>query len=266
MHSKQRMRTMAALPAYMRRVEKLVYVKFHTQRRGAVMTTLVLLPGMDGTGQLFAPLIEQWPADSGIALEVLRYPADACLGYAALVDWVLAALPTEGDYVLLGESFSGPVAVMVAARRPQGLRALVLVCSFVKPPLRMASLLRPLTRWLPTPWLLLPVLAYLLMGAHGSERLRNAVAQSLAEVPLAVLRHRAAAALAVDASPALQSLACPTLYLQALHDRVVPARAFAEVQKACPRVVHIPLAGPHFLLQTQAAAAATAIRAFLGSL
>lgn len=46
------------------------------------MTTLVLLPGMDGTGLLFAPLIE---ALSGrFPIEVVKYPLAAPAGYADL--------------------------------------------------------------------------------------------------------------------------------------------------------------------------------------
>lgn len=46
------------------------------------MLTLVLLPGLDGTGELFAPFIGA--AEHGADIRVVRYPADEALGYAQL--------------------------------------------------------------------------------------------------------------------------------------------------------------------------------------
>ena len=64
---------------------------------------LVLLPGMDGTGELFAPLVQALnPAVSTI---VVRYP-DESLDYPEHERVAVAALPTDRSYVVLGESFS----------------------------------------------------------------------------------------------------------------------------------------------------------------
>ncbi|WP_228488314.1 hypothetical protein [Caenimonas koreensis] len=43
-------------------------------------TTLVLLPGMDGTGDLFAPFIAAWKGP----VHVVRYPTDTALNYQEL--------------------------------------------------------------------------------------------------------------------------------------------------------------------------------------
>ena len=53
----------------------------------------------------------------------LRYPPNS---YQDLLPYVLELLSTQGDYVLLGWSFSGPLALMAACTRPSGLRAVVL--------------------------------------------------------------------------------------------------------------------------------------------
>src|SRR5450631_2350467 len=96
------------------------------------MTTLVLLPGLDGTGSLFAPLIQELP--EWMEPRVVVYPRDRCLGYADLDVLVNAALPVDRPYVLLGESFSGPIAIRVAAAQPAGLIGVILVCSFARNP------------------------------------------------------------------------------------------------------------------------------------
>ena len=51
-------------------------------------TRLVLLPGMDGTGVLFEPLLEVLPCE--FEPIVVRYPPDKALGYEALLDVVQA--------------------------------------------------------------------------------------------------------------------------------------------------------------------------------
>ncbi|MFC1829613.1 alpha/beta fold hydrolase, partial [Thermodesulfobacteriota bacterium] len=99
---------------------------------GAV--SLVLLPGLDGTGDLFDPLIECLPEQ--IKPVVVSYPKDKSCGYRDLKAIVTNALPRNTDYVILGESFSGPLAIMVAAERPAGLQGVILCASFLKNPFR----------------------------------------------------------------------------------------------------------------------------------
>lgn len=45
--------------------------------------TLVLLPGMDGTGQLFAPLLAKLPVS--MRTKVVAYTGDQTLGYEELI-------------------------------------------------------------------------------------------------------------------------------------------------------------------------------------
>lgn len=54
--------------------------------------SLVLLPGLDGSGVLFRPLL--WHLGIGIRPIVMNYPADRPLGYQQLLLIVLAAVPT----------------------------------------------------------------------------------------------------------------------------------------------------------------------------
>src|SRR6185369_5547099 len=103
---------------------------------------LVLLPGMDGTGEMFAPLLGQQM--SGIEPTVVRYP-DRAATYAQHEAVVRCELPRDRPYVLLGESFSGPVAVAIAAEQPRGLVGIVLCASFLTSPHRLLRPLRALT-------------------------------------------------------------------------------------------------------------------------
>ena len=224
------------------------------------MTTLVLLPGMDGTGALFAPLLRE--LSPAIRPVVVTYPPNERLGYAELAELVETQLPAAGDYVLLGESFSGPVATLLAGRRPPGLRGLILACSFVRSPYPALAPFRRMVRFLPNPTLALGPLSFALMGRHATPALRRALVEALSSVDPAVMRHRASVALTADAGNSLTAVECPALYLQGSEDKVVPARCAAAVQRLCPQAQIAVLPGPHFLLQTQAAESAACIEAF----
>lgn len=216
---------------------------------------------MDGTGALFTPLLRQF--SQGTQVQVITYPPREPLGYSELVRLVVAALPKDGDYVLLGESFSGPVALGVAAHSPARLCGLILACSFASAPLPALAPLRHVLGLLPRAQFVLAPLGLLLMGRYTSPALRQALAATLAGVDPLVLRRRASAVLTVDATASLAALRCPVLYLQAIEDRVVPAACAAQVQRLCAQAQVVRLAGPHFLLQTQPALAAAAIESFM---
>lgn len=93
----------------------------------------VLLPGMDGIGR-FRGFKEALGGETDCL--ALSYPPDVPLGYDALTTRAREALPRDTDYILVAESFSGPIAIRLAAERPPGLRALVLAASFCRSPVR----------------------------------------------------------------------------------------------------------------------------------
>src|SRR5258706_334101 len=64
---------------------------------------LVLLPGLHGSDVQFRPLLKHLPPR--IRPVAVNYPPDELLGYEELLPRVLAALPTDSPFVLLGESF-----------------------------------------------------------------------------------------------------------------------------------------------------------------
>jgi alpha-beta hydrolase superfamily lysophospholipase len=108
--------------------------------------TAVLLPGLDGTGEQFAPLIDALGPD--VPTVVVRYP-DAPLDYEAHEQIAASALPRDRPYILLGESFSGPIAISLAAQFPRGLLGCILCASFVKTPRRILRLALPLLGLMP---------------------------------------------------------------------------------------------------------------------
>lgn len=226
------------------------------------MTTLVLLPGLDGTGELFQPLLRELPA--GWRTQVVAYPMDACAGYDVLTRQAEQALPASGPLVLLGESFSGPIAIRLAAALGPRLRALVLCCSFARNPRPALAPLGGLVGWLPSPGLVPARLsARVLLGPAPPGESSALLAKALARLPAAVLRERLRMVMAVDVSRELATVRAPVLYLQAKQDRVVPAFAADDIRRSCPQVSVKRLDGPHGLLQASPAACAAAMTSFL---
>ena len=233
------------------------------QADGGVVA-LILLPGMDGSGLLFSGFIAALGGDT--APLVLSYPTGQALDYKGLADFARRQLPSGQPYVLLAESFSGPVAIALAARRPPGLIGLVLSCTFARNPVPMLRHCAGLIPFLPVSSRLAGLAAPFLLGRHATPALREELRGALDRLEPAVLRARMRAVLAVDYSSLMQSVAVPVLYLQAAQDRVVSRASARHIVSLLPSAKLVSLRGPHLLLQAQPAAAAGAVRAFMEQL
>lgn len=223
----------------------------------------IVLPGMDGTGEWLDGFIAAMAPD--FATQVIAYPRDRTLGYAELAAFARPHLPTDRPYLLLGESFSGPIAIALAAQRPPRLAGLVLCASFAqapRPPWSPCSA-TVLPRWATTlPLSRVParLIAHAMLGRWSDARWRARIAAVLSQVRPAVLAHRLDAVRGVDARAALRSIDRPVLQLRATRDRLVgpgSARAIAQVR---PATRCIDIDAPHFMLQACPTQAAAAIR------
>jgi pimeloyl-[acyl-carrier protein] methyl ester esterase len=224
--------------------------------------TLILLPGLDGSGRLFAPL--KSALGTGIEAHAIVYPADRALGYAQLADFVRPQMPADRPFVLLGESFSGPLAIRIAAERPPGLAGLVLCCTFARNPRPwLGALARPLLGLLPLRHLPVAPACLALTGRDSNAHWRAELKAALAPQSSAVLRARIRAVLDVDVRKEAAAVEVPVLALRATRDLVVPAAASRALLRCLPRAMPIDLDGPHFLLQVASQAAAQELRRFV---
>lgn len=225
-----------------------------------VATHLILLPGMDGTGELFAPLLAELPLE--LPVTVVRYP-DRAASYADHVAVARAELPRDQPFVVLGESFSGPVAVRLAAEAPRNLRGLILCASFLTCPSAWLRALRPLAP-IATPKLLPGFITHrALLGRFSTPALRAAQARALSHVASRTLTARLRAMADIDVRADLRELDIPALYLRGTRDRIVGARFGDEFMATARRGRLIDVEAPHFLLQARPREAAAAILDFL---
>lgn len=232
------------------------------QIEGNVLLTIVMLPGMDGTGDLFAPIITELA--SSISAIVVRYP-DAPLGYEALIAHARHALPATGDFFLLGESFSGPIAVALAAEGNPRLRGLILSAAFICNPLPWTSPIAPLVEVAPVTGGPASLLTRALLGQFSTTARREMIGASLSQKSRATIRARLRAIAEVDMQEQLAAVTVPILYLRASHDRIVPESAGDLVMQIKPETTLVTVHAPHFLLQVGFSEAARAIRAFMAN-
>jgi pimeloyl-ACP methyl ester carboxylesterase len=222
---------------------------------------LVLLPGMDGTGDLFAPLLEKIPTT--IKVRVIRYPSDSAAGYRELTDYVRQQLPQDGDYVLLGESFSGPVAIALAAQALPGMRGLVLGCTFASNPQPCLRIYTMLMRMMPMSMATSALTMRVLLQRYATDAACAMLRRAIRSVPKATLLARMREIATVDMREQFACIKLPILYLRARDDMLIPTRISLQLQRLQPSMAIAEIDGPHFLLQTQAVATATAITRFI---
>ena len=217
---------------------------------------ILLLPGMHGSGDLFDPFIREAPP--GLRPIVVSLPQRA--SYDDLMQSVRPFVPNE-PFIVLGESYSGPLALRLGTERGVPALAIVLCNSFIAAP--RPPLLRVL------PWTLLfrapppaAVVRRLLAGRDASPALVSAIRAAVAKTPAHLLAARMRAVLELNES-IFDTVTVPLLYLRGTEDVIVPDSAMKRIERVAPRMVRKEIAAPHLLLQTAPKEAWRAITEFL---
>lgn len=216
---------------------------------------VVLLPGLDGTGLLlkrFAELL------SAVDVTIARYPEREYLSYGELADLVRGIVPLDSPYIVIAESFSGPVAALLSADPEGDLRTVVFVGSFVVRPFgnigSWCSRLIPgallghrLPRWF---------IRWFLTGDEGILELQNAVG----EVRNDVLKARIRDAMSIDVEAAFGRSRVRAVCLVPKGDRILSRMTVLAFLRARPDTQVITVAGPHCLLHCAPQLCVEAIR------
>ncbi|MBL8913190.1 MAG: alpha/beta hydrolase [Archangium sp.] len=218
---------------------------------------LLLLPGMDGTGELFAPFAAE--VSSWARVEIVRYPTHDVRSIDQLVEDIA---PTVDEPVtVIAESFSTAVGIRLATRN-KNVERMVLAGSFVTPPTG-TSLMRVFGR---VPFLMQPpsfALRSFLIGSDASDELVTQVTSAISHVAPRVLADRLAQISRVDDVERLRALKIPLMTISARQDRLVSARVTAQMRAVIPGAKHVDLDAPHLLLQARPRETAEHVRAFV---
>jgi len=224
---------------------------------------LVLLPGLDGTGKLFDPFVKQFPDPTRIT--VIPYPMKKHISFDMLGDYIVSLLPLDTPLVILGESYSGPVALRLATRDDINIKALILVATFAKYP---ESLLKTVSRLLPLSFLFrLPIPDFIIhhycFGNTDNTVLAALLRESVRDNEPNVLARRAREGAQVDVTESLSKITIPCMYIAPGDDKLVPGSAVKYLKAHLPNMDVVTIQGAHFILQLQPKACYDSVNRFL---
>ncbi len=210
--------------------------------------TLILLPGLDGTGRLFTPLQNALGPD--IQTIVISYPSDEPLDYDSLCSKVESELP-KTPYAIVAESFSGPIALDIAVRNPRGLQALVLSTSFAANPRPWLSYLLSgfIGAWCFRPQVPIWMIRALMAGADAPAELCRAIQDTVKIVNPEVMALRLREVITLDATASLRNCPVPIYYLNGTKDRLLGKGVLDGLTSIRQDLTVIDVPGPHMLLQ-----------------
>jgi pimeloyl-[acyl-carrier protein] methyl ester esterase len=222
---------------------------------------LVLLPGMDGTGEQFHELLQY--LDTDIETIVVAYPRDQQLNYLQLENVVRARLPQDRDFVLLGESFSGPIAISFASQTLPQMRGLIVCASFCRNPQPLLIPLYSCIDFISPRLIPRVILERVMFGSRGSPQQRQGFFESLYSVDPAVIQHRCKQVLRLNYANKLNAIVTPVLYLQGEQDHLVASRYGNELRQHIADCTIQTFPTAHMLLQTEPQSAAKVISQFV---
>jgi pimeloyl-ACP methyl ester carboxylesterase len=227
----------------------------------SAQTRLVLLPGLDGTDVFFRRLVAALP--EWISPIVVEFPASDSSEYGELLPLVRGVLARTPECYVLGWSFAGPLALMLAQAEPDKIRGVILVSSFVSPPRPAYARLR----WgavTPMIWMLRACRRIPVWLSRGSaDQFRLDKAETWRRVSARTVAGRIRTLLKVDARDLLRRCSQPVLCLAGADDGVVPRRNVEEMRQVRPSLEVRVIAGRHFALYTNPTAAADVIARFV---
>ena len=230
-----------------------------------IIQTLVLLPGFDGTGRLFSPLHKQ--LTDSVDTIVLPYPNDRPMSYSELFHILKDQLP-DIPFVLLGESFGGPLAILLSQHAGQNLKGIILCATFAKNPHELTTkLVRPFLkpkhfRRATPSWY---IKTFLTNGVSDQILIQN-IQAATRDLPPEVYYSRLKEIADVDVTEILETYKLPILYLRAKNDRLVHKKSMRWIENTGANVTVEVFDAPHMLLQTNAKQAAQSIKNFLSML
>ena len=206
------------------------------------------LPGLHGTTGLFTPIKDVIP--EGVQAEFIELPTLGKQSYGALTRWLDQNIPRGHNRILIAESFSGPLAIRLAAQRPDEITGIVLAASFCDAPHNpgIAMLpLRPLFMVKPSR----AALRHFLIGNDASDVEIAGLRAAIKTIPSGTLAKRVRTILNLEENdnPALPNI--PILILQAQSDNLVPWEAQSRLVSSYPKASVHWIESPHLVLQRE---------------
>ncbi len=205
---------------------------------------MILLPGMDGSGNLFSSMLAYMPAEYGA--KVYPLSKDSNQSIEAHVARLVSELAGQ-DVVLVAESFSGRIAYELCFTEVR-VHHVVFIASFLSKPSVLANVAPFLPVWflrkppLPSFWL-----SWLCFGHGKQQACLNEVFRSLNSVPSAALKSRLRVMAHMQAPKRKTSVSCT--YIRALRDRLITTQAESIIEQVFTCTEYFSIDCGHFVAQ-----------------
>ena len=204
---------------------------------------IVLLPGLDGTGDLFEPILNELPKN--IDVTVIKYNNSKKQTYKELVEYVATQLPKD-DFILVAESFSGYIAYKIGLKRFKNLKHIVFVATFLTNPRAiMLNLIPSFIFRLRIPKL---IIKWLFLGFNTDKNIINLFQKTINNVASDIIKFRLQEIKKLK--PTNNKLNLPTTYIQATQDYLVPTESLKDFQKLCQNLKVYQIRGKHLIVQS----------------
>lgn len=204
------------------------------------------LPGLHGTADLFDGVKDLMP--TGRQVEYIELPQTGKQDYKSLSSKISESWQTGQKRLLIAESFSGPLAIRLAALDSEDVIGVVLVSSFCDAPINpgFAMLpLRPLFMVKPSR----ATVKHFLIGDDASSAETTQLLDAIGNIPSSTLAKRVRTVLNLEErdNPSLRQV--PMLILQAHNDNLVPWEAQSRLIASYPHADVHWIESPHLMLQ-----------------
>ena len=210
-------------------------------------TDVVLLPGLHGSTALFDAFIALAPPWARCL--PLALPTVGGQTFDELSDVILPEVRPLDGLVLLGESFSGPIAARLSARLGQKVALLVLCNPVVEMSVRVPEGI--LASIAASAWM--PAWGASMALSGGDTSVAQAALEEIRALPEGILAQRLSTVYSATEEDLAPHLATPVLTILGTNDKLVAAsrsRAFfSRIQDGAIAEIE----GPHLIVQTRPA-------------
>jgi pimeloyl-ACP methyl ester carboxylesterase len=226
----------------------------------------LLIPGLDGTGELFRAQLDALKSTHRVC--PWSYGPGTGSRLEDLVEKIGAATAAEppGSVLVIAESFGGLVALSFVLQYADRVNRLILINTFPyyrrRIRIRLARLLTPLLEFSPARWVKDFVIDRTLEREGIPVAARDHYSRTISKVPLEAYRWRLHLIRQADLRPRLGEIRVPTLLLASGRDKLVPSireARFMASQLGDAQIREFPRAG-HALMMTPGFSLADYIR------
>ncbi|HUR47120.1 MAG TPA: hypothetical protein VMZ27_14670 [Candidatus Saccharimonadales bacterium] len=223
---------------------------------------LVVLPGLDGTGDLLSSFIAE--TENKFETHLVRFPKHKPLVYQQFFPCIREVLPWGKPYSLLADSFSGHLALLFAEDQPQYLESIILCSSFFTNPSSHTTWWNKFTGKDPfKPPFTKEFLKKYLFGEDCPEGLLDKAKEVFDSVPPEILEFRWNLAMKTESRRQLSTSNKPILFLAGNQDALLHEKHLADLALMQPKMEVMRFDAPHALLQRFPREAAAYVDAFI---